>query len=106
MDELERLSIELKQFLVKFDKRLVLGLFTQLLETSSLGTANDEIEKLSSPMRQLYYLAGLLMTSAQNGSVVNYTEEDCFFIVDHLNAIEAEYLKIFFPKNETEITDE
>lgn len=46
MDELERLSIELKQFLVKFDKRLVLGLFTQLLETSSLGTANDEIEKL------------------------------------------------------------
>lgn len=106
MDELERLSIELKQFLVKFDKRLVLGLFTQLLETSSLGTANDEIEKLSSPMRQLYYLAGLLMTSAQNGSVVNYTEEDWFFIVDHLNAIEAEYLKIFFPKNETEITDE
>ena len=26
MEELERLSIELKQFLAKFDKRLVLGL--------------------------------------------------------------------------------
>ena len=106
MNELERLSNELKQFLTKFDKRILLGLFTQLIETSSLGVAQGEIEKLSSPMRQLYYLAGLLVTNSKSGDEVNYTEEDWTYIVEHLNAIEAEYFKIFFPKEETEITDE
>lgn len=42
MDELERLSSELKLFLTKYDKRIILGHFTQLMETSSLGIAQDE----------------------------------------------------------------
>lgn len=41
MDELERLSNELKQFLTKFNKRILLGLFTQLIETSSLEVASS-----------------------------------------------------------------
>lgn len=104
MDELERLSSELKLFLTKYDKRIILGHFTQLMETSSLGIAQDEIGQLSSPMRQLYYLAGLLVTTTKCGKEVNFTKEDWAYIVAHLNAIEIEYLKIFLPTEETEIT--
>ena len=106
MKELERLSNELKQFLTKYDKRIILGHFTQLIENPSLGFAQDEVCMLSSPMRQLYYLAGLLVTTTKSGEEVNYTKEDWTYIVDHLNAIETEYFKIFLPKEETEITNE
>ena len=106
MDELERLSSELKQFLTKYDKRIMLGHFTLLMETSSLAMAQDEIGQLSSPMRQLYYLAGLLVTTTGCGKEVNYSKEDWTYIVEHLNAIEAEYFKIFLSAEETEITDE
>ena len=105
MKELERLSNELKQFLTKYDKRIILGHFTQLIENPSLGFAQDEVCMLSSPMRQLYYLAGLLVTTTKSGEEVNYTKEDWTYIVDHLNAIETEYFKIFLPKEETEITN-
>ena len=105
MKELERLSNELKQFLTKYDKRIILGHFTQLIENPSLGFAQDEVCLLSSPMRQLYYLAGLLVTTTKSGEEVNYTKEDWTYIVDHLNAIETEYFKIFLPKEETEITN-
>lgn len=44
-------------------------------------------------MRQLYYLAGLLVTTTKSGEEVNYTKEDWTYIVDHLNAIETEYFK-------------
>lgn len=50
MDELERLSSELKQFLTKYNKRIMLGHFTQLMETSSSGMAQNELGRLSSPM--------------------------------------------------------
>lgn len=106
MDELERLSKELKQFLTKYDKRIMLGHFTLLMETSSLRIAQDEIGLLSSPMRQLYYMAGLLVTTEECGKEVNYTKEDWEYIVEHLNAIESEYFKIFLPTGETEITEE
>ena len=106
MDELERLSSELKQFLTKYNKRIMLGHFTQLMETSSSGMAQNELGRLSSPMRQLYYLAGLLVTTTKSGVEVNYTEEDWTYIVEHLNTIENEYFKIFFPTEKTEITDE
>lgn len=65
MDELERLSSELKQFLTKYNKRIMLGHFTQLMETSSSGMAQNKLGRLSSPMRQLYYLAGLLVTTTK-----------------------------------------
>ena len=95
MNELERLSSELKQFLTKYDKRIMLGHFTQLMENPSLRISQDDVEPLSSPMRQLYYLAGLLVTTEECGKEVNYTKEDWKYIVEHLNAIETEYFIIF-----------
>lgn len=106
MDELEKLSTELKQFLTKYDKRIILGHFSQLMETSSWEIVQDEIGLLSSPMRQLYYLAGLLVTTAECGKEVNCSKEDWTYIVEHLNAIEAEYFKIFLPAEDTDITDD
>lgn len=64
-----------------------------MIENPSLGFAQDEVCMLSSPMRQLYYLAGLLVTTTKSGEEVNYTKEDWTYIVDHLNAIETEYFK-------------
>ena len=60
MEELEIKSTELKNFLQKFDKRVIIGHFTQMLEFQ-LNSLHEKAAKLSSPMRQLYYLAGLLV---------------------------------------------
>ena len=61
MDELEVLSNKLKAILAKYDTRWFLGNLSFLI-TCIDGKANDQLGKLSSPMRQLYYLGGLLMS--------------------------------------------
>ncbi len=84
----------------------MLGQLTLLMETCSSGIAQNEIELLSSPMRQLYYVAGLLVTTEECGKEVNCTKEDWEYIIGHLNAIESEYFKIFLPTQEMELTEE
>lgn len=93
MEELEIKSTELKNFLQKFDKRVIIGHFTQMLEFQ-LNSLHEKTAKLSSPIRQLYYLAGLLVTSSQKGSEINCSNEDWDYIVTHLNSIEGEYFKL------------
>lgn len=105
MEELEIKSTELKNFLQKFDKRVIIGHFTQMLEFQ-LNSLHEKTAKLSSPMRQLYYLAGLLVTSSQKGSEINCSNEDWDYIVTHLNSIEGEYFKLFMPSGDDDVTEE
>lgn len=106
MDELEVLSNKLKAILAKYDTRWFLGNLSFLI-TCIDGKANDQLGKLSSPMRQLYYLGGLLMSSANNNGIkIQYSDEEWQEIIDLLNKIELEYYKNFFPKTEETITEE
>ena len=61
-NRIEAISKELKTYLKKFDTQSVLGHLSFLMTCITNGAAQNELSKLASPMRQLYYLAGLMMT--------------------------------------------
>ncbi len=62
---------------------------------------------LSSPMRQLYYLAGLNVSSAKVAPEdFMYNKEKWQQIVELLVEIEKEYAKLFFPTEEEDVTEE
>lgn len=74
---LENKSKELKQFMAKYKTQNMLGHLSFLMTCISNGAASNELAKLTSPMRQLYYLAGLLLSVKSDGSEkINYTDED------------------------------
>ena len=104
---IESKSQKLKDLVSTYDTQWFLGDLSGLMQNIATGRANDQLGKLSSPMRQLYFLGGLLVTSDHsNGNDVRYTPEKWNQIVDLLNQIESEYDKIFFPKPDEEIDEE
>lgn len=106
MDDLEVLSNKLKTIIAQYDTRWFLGNLSLLINSID-GKANDQLGKLSSPMRQLYYLGGLLMSSDNNnGKKIQYSDEEWQEMIDLLNKIELEYYKNYFPKTEETITEE
>lgn len=97
---------ELKTLISQFDTQWMLGNLAALMHAGQ-ERAKDQLGKLSSPMRQIYYLAGLLVTSDPAGAInTHYSDEDWKCIVRLLNEIEVEYEKIFFPKDGETITEE
>src|ERR1700761_2815665 len=103
---LEDLSNQLKELISTFDTGWFLGDLAGLMHAGGNNMANDQLGKLSSPQRQLYYLGGLLMTSdSANGTDNSYDSDKWADIVDFLNRIEQEYAAMFFPKEE-EVIDE
>lgn len=106
-DRLETLSKELKTFLRKYDTQSVLGHLSFLMTCITNGAAQHELGSLASPMRQLYYLAGLMMTDEADGTdEIQFSEEDWQHIVDLLVQIESEYYLIFMPDVPEDVTEE
>ena len=104
---LEAKSQELKDLVSTYDTQWLLGDLSGLMKNIASGRAQDQLGKLSSPMRQLYFLGGLLVSSDDtNGTDIQYTPEKWNKIVELLNEIEREYDKLFFPKPDEEIDDE
>lgn len=102
MNKLEKKSLELKNILQKFDTQMFLGSLSQLMTMIDKdGMADSALGKLSSPMRQMYYLGGLLMTTKPvDNPRIDYTEDEWTELVTLLNQIEAEYYKLFIPTEE------
>lgn len=101
MDELERKSICLKKLLQEYDTQMFLGSLSQMM--TMIGKTDDEqiFGNLSSPMRQLYYLGGLMMTTSPSKiSKYNFSDDEWNEFVRLLNEIETEYFKLFIPSNE------
>lgn len=65
---LETISRNLKLLLAKYNTQSALGHLSFLMTCITNGSAQDELGKLISPMRQLYYLAGLLVTQESDGT--------------------------------------
>lgn len=103
---LEEKSLELKQLISTFSTEWLLGELSFLMTAIANNRAQDQLGELSSPQRQLYYLAGLLVTSKEtneNGS--HCVPEKWKKIVELLNEIENEYYKLFYP-NEDDVVDD
>lgn len=104
---LETKSQKLKDIVADYNTQLFLGNLSFLMTCISNDMAQDQLGKLSSPMRQLYFLGGLLMSSnPTHENKLQYSDEEWDCIVDLLNEIEVEYFKIFFPNEPEEITEE
>lgn len=103
---LESKSKELKKLVSEYNEDWFLG---DLWFTIHAGRERslDQLGKLSSPQRQLNYLAGLTMsTASEKGHEIMFNKEKWDKIVDLLNEIEQEYFKIFMPKDSSEKIDE
>lgn len=108
MDELEKKSVELKSILQKYDTQMFLGSLTQLITMIDKdGMAESALGKLSSPMRQMYYLGGLLMTTKSvDNPQIDFSDKEWSELVTLLNEIETEYSKFFIPTEEQFMDDE
>lgn len=106
-NKLETISKKLKQFLGKYNTQSALGHLSFLMTCITNGTAQKELDRLVSPMRQLYYLAGLMVTQESDGTnEFQFSEEDWFYIVDLLVQIENEYYQLFLPEALEDVTEE
>lgn len=105
-NRLEIISKELKTFLAKYDTASALGHLSFMIAHIADGMAKDELKDLASPMRQLYYLGGLMMThECADESTLQFSSEDWKRIVDLLNEIDREYYKLFLPKSPEDNTE-
>jgi hypothetical protein len=104
---LEAKSRELKELVSTYDTQWFLGDLSGLMKSIANGTAQDQLGHLSSPLRQLYFLGGLLVSSdSANGKEIQYSKGKWDRIVQLLNEIEREYDNLFFPNTDKEIDDE
>lgn len=104
---LESISKELKDLVSTFDTKWFLGELSNQMKNAGSNMAPDELKGLSSPQRQMYFLAGLLITSdTSNASDFQFSHEKWNKMVKLLIEIEKEYDKLFFPKSEKDITEE
>jgi hypothetical protein len=103
---LETKSKELKDLVATYDTQWLLGDLSFVMYAGR-ERASDQLGQLSSPMRQLYYLAGLNVSSdPAMGTAVGYDPEKWQQIVLLLNEIEGEYQQLFFPTSPEEMTEE
>lgn len=104
---LEIISQELKDLVSTFDTKWFLGELSNQMKHAGGSIAPDELKGLSSPQRQMYFLAGLLITSdTSNALDCQFSHEKWNKMVKLLVKIEKEYDKLFFPKSEMDITEE
>jgi hypothetical protein len=95
---IESKAKELKELVSRFDSQWFLGDIFDLMHARP-EQAPDQLGTLNSPMRQLYYLAGLNVTSLITGrEYTHYSKEEWEVIVQLLNEIEQEYDKLFIDK--------
>lgn len=95
---IEAKSQELKELVSVYDTGWFLGNLCQLTTCIASNAAKDQLGTLSSPLRQLYFLGGLFIsTDSIEDYELQYTHEQWNRIVELLNEIEQEYYKLFFP---------
>lgn len=106
-NKLETISKQLKTFLGRYKTQEVLGHLSFLMTCISNGSAQDELGRMVSPMRQLYYLAGLMMTQEPDGTnEIEPEPEDWQKMVDWLVEIEKEYNNMFLPEKPEDVTED
>lgn len=103
---LETKSKALKEIIATYDSAWLLGDLHSLIHAGK-ERVQDQLGNLSSPMRQLYYLAGLNISSDPTEEMdFMYDPEKWGHIVDLLNEIEIEYQQLFYTNIPEEVTED
>lgn len=104
---IEEKSLKLKEIVASYNTQWFLGELSDLRQAIGGGHAQDQLGSLSSPLRQLYFLGGLSVSSnGTNATKFSYDPGDWNRMVQLLNEIEDEYDKLFFPKKDEVIDKE
>lgn len=106
---LEQKSKELKKMVSQFETKAFLGEISSLMKFISAENPLQLLKGLSSPLRQLYYLAGLNLTSASDPSQPlrsQFTQEEWDKMKKLIIEIEFGYQEFFYPKTEEEVDEE
>ncbi|RKS14703.1 hypothetical protein [Flavobacterium sp. 120] len=107
--DLEKKSKELKDYVSQYESTKFLGDITFLIQHIRFDNPIKNLKGLSSPQRQLYYLAGLNITSQSNQHTklkAQYSDDEFEHIKGLLNDIELGYTNFFYPKNDNEVNQE
>ncbi len=98
--DLTQKSQELKDFVSQFETAMFLGDISSLMQFIRFDSPTNSLKGLSSPQRQLLYLAGLNVTSEipTAGLKAQYSDEDLEHMKGLLNEIENGYEEFFYPK--------
>ncbi len=105
--DLEQKSKELKSLVSKYETSTFLGSLSIVLNFTPSKNKLEFLKGLSSPYRQLHYLAGLNLTSSVDDSkplLHSHTDEEWKQITDLLQEIEFGYMDFFNP-NRVDTTD-
>lgn len=100
--DLETKSKELKEFVSQFETKTFLGEISSLMNFIRFNNPINTLNGLSSPQRQLYYLAALNVTSNLDSSKIlkkKFNNSEFDHIKKYLIEIENGYNQFFFPKS-------
>ncbi len=106
--DIEQKSQELKSFVSQYDTKTFMGDLSTLLQMVPMQNIPQSLDGLVAPQRQLFYLAGLHLTSKQDEAVetkYQYTEEEWTHMKSLLIEIETGYEESFYPEDEIPIDD-
>lgn len=107
--DLEKKSTELKNLVSQFDTPMFLGAIGSMMQFISAENHSTSLDGLSSPLRQLYYVSCLNLTSQIDPKITlksQFSDEEWTQIKNLLIEIELGYQQLFYPKNDAEITEE
>ena len=103
---LEEKSKELKGFVSQYETRIFLGEIASLMYFIRFGNPGSTLQGLTSPQRQLYYLAGLNITSTVSEGKEKkqpFSDKEFFYIKELLSEIEKGYAQLFYPDIEDKV---
>lgn len=107
--DLAQKSKELKDFVSQFETTMFLGDIASLASFIRFDSPVKSLQGLSSPQRQLLYLAALNVTSDIRGTEPlkpQYSDEDFEHIKSLLNEIETGYEQFFYPKPDDVVNED
>lgn len=107
MIDLEKKSKELKQLVSQYDMSSFLGSLALMMQFIPSPEKTNGLKGLTSPQRQLYYIAGLNLTSkVSEPQKLQFSNEEWDRIRYLLIEIEAGYNEFFYPKVPGEIDED
>ena len=107
--DLAQKSKELKDFVSQFETTMFLGDISNVMQFIRFESQMKSLNGLSSPQRQLLYLAALNVTSAIDGTIplkAQYSDDEFEFMKKLLNEIETGYEQFFYPKPEDAVDND
>jgi hypothetical protein len=104
MIDLLATSKELKDYVGQYDTKSFLGRLTELIHYIKPEDPLTTLRGLTSPLRQLYYLAALNITSKQPDQLkYQFSDKEFEEIKNLLIRVEEGYAELFYPKGEGEV---